>query len=322
MINEPDIARFSGAYRSIVDAVGRVLLGLDDRLEETLTAMLAGGHVLLEGPPGTGKTLMAAGIARACGLSTARVQFTPDLTPTDIIGATVYERDAGTFRFERGPVFTEILVADEINRAPAKTQAALLEAMQERRVSVDGTGHELGQRFFVVATQNPIEMEGTYPLPEAQLDRFMMKVSVGYPEADAEASILRAVRDGAPSSRLNLEGIPVVADGATLDALRAMPAALRVDDSLLDYLARVTRATRTAYGVETGASPRAGVALLAACRVRALASGRDYVTPDDVKALSVPVLAHRLKLTPDSELEGLAAAEVIAAVLSSEEVPR
>jgi len=284
--------------------------------------LLAGGHVLLEGPPGTGKTLLAMGLAKACGLASARIQFTPDLTPTDIIGATVFERESSTFRFERGPIFTEILVADEINRAPPKTQAALLEAMQERRVSVDGVGHELGQRFFVIATQNPIEMEGTYPLPEAQLDRFMAKIKIGYPSEDSERRILEAVREGASANSLDLRSVPTVTDASELDRLREIPPRVAVEDSILAYLGSLVRATRAAYGVETGASPRAGVSLLAAARVLAAASGRDFIVPDDVKKLAAPILAHRIRMTAEAELEGLTGSSVVASVLSTLEVPR
>ncbi len=314
-----EVAKTAEAVRQ---AVGKAVKGLDAQVNATLVAFMAGGHVLIEGPPGTGKTLLARALAKSLGLSHARVQFTPDLTPTDIIGATVYERSSERFRFEKGPVFTDILLADEINRAPPKTQAALLEAMQERSVSVNRESMELGRRFFVMATENPVEMEGTYPLPEAQLDRFMMKLAIDSPALDAELEILRSVRDGARSDILDLSAVTTVTDAAAVDRLRETVRVVTVEDAMLGYIASIVRGTREAYGVELGCSPRAGVALLAAARAAAAMEGRGFVVPDDVKSLAPAVLPHRVIVTAEAELEGLRPAEIVRRVLESVEVPR
>jgi MoxR-like ATPase len=321
-MNERDAGEIAETMRAAVASIGRAVKGLEAEIQAILATSLSGGHALIEGPPGTGKTLLARAIAKCLGLSYSRIQFTPDLTPTDIVGATVYERTTGAFRFEKGPIFTDVMVADEINRAPPKTQAALLEAMQERIVTVDGRAYPLGEGFIVVATQNPIEMEGTYPLPEAQVDRFSVKLSVGYPDEAAEAGMLRNVRDGARPDLLDLSSVEPVCDGTTIARFRASVREVKVEDRVLSYIAAIVRGTRVAYGVALGCSPRSGVTLLAASRAAAAMEGRDFVVPDDVKALARRVLAHRIIMTAEAELEGLAGSKALERVLESTELPR
>lgn len=306
-----DTSRLGAALTSVVKGQQRVIADL-------ITAFLARGHVLLEGVPGTGKTLLARTMAQALGLRFHRVQFTPDLMPTDILGTSVYRQHENAFVLMKGPVFTEVLVADEINRTPPKTQAALLEAMEERQVTIDGTTHALDEHFFVVATQNPLELEGTYPLPEAQLDRFLMRIRVGYPEADAELAMLQAFhqRRGAQPS------IERAIDAAELSALREAAAEVRADESILQYVVQLARETRQNPRVRLGASPRSAQALLGAAKARAVLNGNDFVTPDDVKAVAPSVLNHRLILKAEAEVEGVSADDVIRQTLEKVSVPR
>jgi MoxR-like ATPase len=284
--------------------VGNVVLGQDDVLRQILITLLAGGHALLEGVPGTAKTLAVRAIGMALDLRFGRVQFTPDLMPTDLVGVNILDTTRQEFVYHPGPVFTDLLLADEINRAPAKTQAALLEAMQERQVTVDGESRPLSQHFTVLATQNPLEYEGTYPLPEAQLDRFLLEIQVGYPDEAAERAVLDRYAAGFHADRTQSFGITPVLDSAGLAALRARVEAVHVEPSVRDYITRIIRSTREEPGLAVGASPRAGVALFLASRASALLEGRDFVTPDDVKGLVRPVLRHRVILTPEAEVEG------------------
>jgi MoxR-like ATPase len=306
------------ALQRLQDSLSKVVLGQQAALSDLVTCFLARGHVLLEGVPGVAKTLTARSIAGALGLNFKRVQFTPDLMPSDVLGTTVFRPNEGVFALVKGPIFTEVLVADEINRTPPKTQAALLEAMEERQVSIDGQTHLLPPQFFVVATQNPVELEGTWPLPEAQLDRFMMRVRVGYPDEDAEKQMLSAfhAREGRNVS------VESVVTGAELTALQHVAASVRCDPSVIDYVVKLVRSTRGNARVKLGASPRSAQSLLAAAKARAALNQRDFVTPDEVKEVARSVLNHRLMLTSEAEVEGLTADEVIRQALERVEVPR
>ena len=310
----------AGEARRIVDALNRVVLGQEAATREVLVALLARGHVLLEGVPGTAKTLLVRTLALALDVRFQRIQFTPDLMPADITGVSML---AGSheFTFRPGPIFADLVLADEINRAPAKTQAALLEAMQERTVTVDGVSHPLPDVFTVFATQNPIEFEGTYPLPEAELDRFMMKVLFGYPAAALEQGILTRYVEGFEADRPATYGVSKVTDGAGLAALRGAVEGVRVETQITAYITAIVRATRDAASLTLGASPRAGVSLLKAARAAALLDGRDYVIPDDVKALAPAVLRHRVNVAPELELEGVSADVALKAILDKTEVP-
>ena len=298
--------------------VSKVVMGQTPALDALLAAVAVGGHVLLEGVPGTAKTLLANAFARAVGLEFSRAQFTPDMLPSDLTGTMTLR--GGDLVFRPGPVFSNVLLADEINRTPPKTQSALLEAMAENQVSVDGTTHELPSPFMVVATQNPVEYEGTYPLPEAQLDRFLMKIEVGYPEADQELEMLRMSRDGVRPTAI--DDVAPVTGADELLSTRDQVSSLRIEDEVLDYLAKVVAATRSQPSVELGASPRAAVHLLAASRAIAAMAGRDYVTPDDVSRMARPVLNHRILIRPEAEIERYTPADAIAASLRSVTVPR
>ncbi len=316
---EPEIDLAASAQR-LADTLSQVVLGQRAAVENLLVAYMAGGHVLLEGVPGLGKTLLARAFAACLGVRFSRVQFTPDLMPADVIGTNIYDGASGVFRLVRGPVFTQVLMADEINRTPPKTQAALLEAMQERQVTIDGVSHGLEEGFFVIATQNPIEFEGVYPLPEAQLDRFLMRIEMGLPGREAELDLFRkAVAGELPEHGAPMPG-QVLSPGEAL-ALRLASRRVHVAPDLLDYLSRLAEAVRRSPQVELGVSPRAALALLEASRAAALLEGRDFVIPDDMKRLLVPCWAHRLILTAESELEGHNPRQVLDRIAASVDVP-
>lgn len=302
--------------------LNRVIHGQPAAIQSLLVALTAGGHVLLEGVPGVAKTLLARGLAAVLKCSFSRIQFTPDLMPSDITGVNVFEPRAGEFRFHPGPLFADIVLADEINRAPAKTQAALLEAMQEKQVSIDGQVHLLSPTFTVVATQNPIEFEGTYPLPEAQLDRFMLKIVMGYPAEPEERQMLKSIHEMREQSLHPLTLLTPVATSGDLAEIRTQAHAAQADDAVLDYLLAIIRQSRSLASLSLGASPRAGVMLLQAAKALAVLRGRDYLTPDEVQGVAYPILRHRIRLTPEAEIEGLTPDACIKALLGQVAIPR
>jgi MoxR-like ATPase len=319
---EPDeAAAYAAEAARLMDALEHVVLGQSAAVRETVAALLARGHVLLEGVPGTAKTLLVRALGLALGLEFRRIQFTPDLMPSDITGVSLLSSPGG-FTFRPGPIFGDLVLGDEINRAPAKTQAALLEAMQERRVTVDGTSHELPESFTVFATQNPIEFEGTYPLPEAELDRFLVKVLIGYPDDAVEQGILNRVLGGFEADAPPSYGIGRVTDGTGLARLRGAVRRVRVDPTLVAYISAIVRATRTAPVLTLGASPRGSVALLKIAQAAALLDARAYAVPDDVKELAPAVLRHRVSVAPELELEGVTADTALRGIIEKIEAPR
>lgn len=315
----PDLLR---TYQEMKSEIARVIIGQDQVIDEILVAVFTGGHVLLEGVPGVAKTLIARSLAAVMGAEYRRIQFTPDLLPADIIGTNVFNPAERSFQFIPGPVFTELLLADEINRTPPKTQAALLEAMQERQVTVDGKKYPLPGFFFVIATQNPVEYEGTYPLPEAQTDRFLMKVAIGYPETDREKEIMLRYHQGQDLMDLETIGLKKILSPDSLSAYKEELVRVRVEDGIFDYITAIVGATRQSPRISLGASPRAAVHLLLAGKTAAFFQERDYVNPDDIKRMVYPVLRHRLLLKPEAELEGQTPDDLITRILSSIPIPR
>jgi MoxR-like ATPase len=305
--------------RAVQTEIERVIHGQAAAIQSLLVALTAGGHVLIEGVPGVAKTLLARSLAAALRCRFSRIQFTPDLMPSDITGVNVFDTVAAEFRFRPGPLFSDIVLADEINRAPAKTQAALLEAMQECQVSIDGQSRALSPCFTVIATQNPIEYEGTYPLPEAQLDRFLMKVIVDYPGEEDERAMLKTLHALADKAHDIIE--PVGGPDEVM-RLRAATTAVRVDDSVLEYALRLVRQSRSFASLALGASPRAAIMLLQAAKALAVLRGNDYITPDEIQVMALPVLRHRVRLTPEAEIEGLTADRCIESLLEQVHVPR
>jgi MoxR-like ATPase len=312
--------QFAVPYDRIRAEMSRVVVGQEEVVEGLLVATIARGHVLIEGAPGLGKTLMARALAAVSGCAFKRIQFTPDLMPSDVTGSSVLDRERGTFNFVPGPLFAQLVLADEINRAPAKTQSALLEAMQDRQVTVDGVSRPLPSPFVVVATQNPVESQGTYPLPEAQLDRFLMKLTASDPPEAEERRIVRNHADGFDPS--DLRGLSVVTSPEELTAMQGCAQRVRIDDAIVAYIVDLTRRTREDRAIELGASPRASIALLKCAQVRAAAEGRSFVTPDDVKPMVKPVFRHRVLLQPDAQLQGVTPDERIDDVIKAAPVPR
>ncbi|HVH34374.1 AAA family ATPase [Tahibacter sp. UC22_41] len=307
---------------AIRQQIAQAFVGQADVLDQLLIALLAGGHVLLEGVPGLGKTLLVRSLATALECSFARVQFTPDLMPSDVSGHAFYDPKTESFKIRRGPVFTNLLLADEINRAPAKTQAALLEVMQEQQVTIESRSFALSPPFLTVATQNPIEQEGTYPLPEAQLDRFLIKILMNYPEHEDEVRMVSAVSHGRSASDFDLSRVRPVAKPEEIVAMQLGTALVAVDPVVLDYAVRITRATREWPGLSMGSGPRGSLALVRAARAQAVLEGRDFVTPDDVRRVAKPALRHRVSLAPEMQIEGRRIDDVLEALLTKVEAPR
>jgi len=307
---------------AVVAEVRKVVAGQQAVIDEAVMGLVSGGHVLVEGVPGLGKTLLVKALAKTINGSFARIQFTPDLMPADVTGHTLYDPSSGKFATRKGPIFAHFVIADEINRAPAKTQAALLEVMQEAQVTIEGESHVLPQPFMVFATQNPIEHEGTYPLPDAQLDRFLMHVRIGYPTAEDEVALTRQVTTATVGDRLSVETVNAVIDPSVVAGLQNLAASLTVDDAVLGYAVRLARTTRDNQNLSRGAGPRASIALVRCARARALMTGRTFATPDDVKSVALAVLRHRVTVAPELEIEGRDADSVLTEMLTEVEAPR
>jgi MoxR-like ATPase len=312
----------TNACNAIRDQIAGAFVGQTDVLDQLLVALLAGGHVLIEGVPGLGKTLLVRSLACAMQGSFSRVQFTPDLMPSDVCGHAFYDPRSESFRLRRGPIFAHLLLADEINRAPAKTQSALLEAMQEGQVTIEGRSMRLPMPFMAIATQNPIEQEGTYPLPEAQLDRFLLKVQIGYPNQADEVRMVEQVSHGFSASDFDLSSVKPAVTPEQVHGMQLGTALVGIDPAVLDYAVRIVRASREWPGIAMGAGPRGSLALVRAARAQAVLAGRDFVTPDDIRSIAKPALRHRLSLTPDMQIEGRRVDDVLDALLHKVDAPR
>lgn len=320
MEQRTDLTAFSEKVQLLKDCISQIVVGQESAVDLVLTCILADGHVLIEGVPGVAKTLLARLVSRLVDLRFSRVQFTPDLMPSDVLGTTVFNVKTSEFDFHKGPVFADMVLVDEINRAPAKTQAALFEVMEERQVTIDGVTRRMDDVYTIIATQNPVEQEGTYKLPEAQLDRFLMKIDMGYPSEEDETAILE--RHHANASLVRLDGIEPVISRSELLQFRAMVGNVVVDKSLLQYIVQIVRQTRTSRAVFLGASPRASVSMLRASKAYALLQGRDFVTPEDIKTVAPPILSHRLLLTAEAEMEGYSPVKVVQRLMDKVEVPK
>ncbi len=319
---DPSLAQVHESFSRLRQQLDTVVLGQPRMKDRVLICLLAGGHALIEGAPGTAKTLLALAVSRLLGCRFRRIQFTPDLMPVDLLGTSIYNEKTQEFVFQPGPVFTDVLLADEVNRTTPRTQSALLEAMQERAATIDGVRRVISPVFFVIATQNPVEYEGTYPLPEAQKDRFLLKVEVSYPSAEEELAVLRAYGEGRALHEDGLARLSPVLDAGDLQRAVQAVTSVRVEEKILAYLRGVVAATRSDEGVHLGAGPRGSLALLSAARAQAVLRGRDFVTPDDVKELAPAVLAHRVTLAPEAEMEGLDLSAVLQRIFERIEVPR
>jgi len=314
--------RASQLAQALRDELHKAVIGQDDVIDGVLTALIAGGHVLIEGVPGLGKTLLVRALARCFGGEFSRIQFTPDLMPSDVTGHAVYDMQSEQFKLRKGPVFTNLLLADEINRAPAKTQAALLEVMQERQVTLEGKALAVPQPFLVMATQNPIEQEGTYPLPEAELDRFMLMLRMDYPQANEELELVRQVTRSARADMLDVSALRQLVQARDVLVLQKIASELPLDDQVLDYAVRLARTTRSWPGLALGAGPRASIALVRGGRARALLRGGEFVTPDDIKGCALAVLRHRVRLSAELDIEGLSVDQVLQQLLDQVAAPR
>ncbi|MBU1804692.1 MAG: MoxR family ATPase [Gammaproteobacteria bacterium] len=314
--------RASQLAQALRDELHKAVIGQDEVIDGVLTALIAGGHVLIEGVPGLGKTLLVRALARCFGGEFSRIQFTPDLMPSDVTGHAVYDMQSEQFNLRKGPVFTNLLLADEINRAPAKTQAALLEVMQERQVTLEGKALAVPQPFLVMATQNPIEQEGTYPLPEAELDRFMLMLRMDYPQANEELELVRQVTRSARADMLDVSALRQLVQARDVLALQKIASELPLDDQVLDYAVRLARTTRSWPGLALGAGPRASIALVRGGRARALLRGGEFVTPDDIKGCALAVLRHRVRLSAELDIEGLSVDQVLQQLLDQVAAPR
>ncbi len=320
MEQRTDLTAFSEKMQLLRDRISQIVIGQDAAVDLVLTCILADGHVLIEGVPGVAKTLLARLVSRLTDLHFSRVQFTPDLMPSDVLGTTVFNVKTSEFDFHKGPVFADMVLVDEINRAPAKTQAALFEVMEERQVTIDGVTRRMDDIYTIIATQNPVEQEGTYKLPEAQLDRFLMKIDMGYPSADDETAILE--RHHANAAFVRLDDVAPVISRSELLQLRDMVGSVVVDSSLLQYIVQIVRQTRTSRAVFLGASPRASVSMLRASKAYAMLCRRDFVTPEDIKTVAPPILSHRLILTAEAEMEGYSPVKVVQKLMDKVEVPK
>jgi len=319
---QQDFEQATADISLLVEEINSVVIGQDKIVRQVIICLLANGHVLVEGVPGLGKTLLVRALSACFGGSNSRIQFTPDLMPSDVTGHAMFNMKSERFEVRRGPVFTNLLLADEINRAPAKTQAALLEVMQERRVTIEGKSFEVEQPFMVLATQNPIEQDGTYPLPEAELDRFTMKILIDYQSAADEISMVEAVTQASANDGFNFDSQKAVITSERVLALQAIAASVAIDDEVLAYLVNISRQTREWVGIDHGAGPRASIALARTARATALIAGRSFVTPDDIKDVAKAVLRHRIQLSPDLEIEGVPTDQVLEELLASIEAPR
>lgn len=321
-MNEQDVIRVQERLQKVTAEIGKVLIGQPDAIRQVVICLIAGGHILIEGVPGLGKTLLVKALAKTFGGAASRIQFTPDLMPSDVTGHSVFNMKEERFHIRKGPVFTNLLIADEINRAPAKTQAALLEVMQEQQVTIEGETYAVDSPFMVLATQNPIEQDGTYPLPEAELDRFMFKILIDYPAEAAEIALVSQQIAADRPAALSVDQISAVITAQDIAALRNFSKQVVIDDQVLEYAIRLVRTTRDMVGISQGASPRASIALVSCARVNALLEGRSFATPDDVKTLALAVLRHRVQLSPDREIEGQTSDDVLSELLKVVEAPR
>ena len=320
--NDGDTVILQQKIAAMRGEVGRAFVGQDKVINGIIIALLAGGHVLLEGVPGLGKTLLVKAMSKAIGGRFSRIQFTPDLMPSDVSGHAVYDPKTEKFRIRRGPVFANLLLADEINRAPAKTQSALLEVMQENQVTIEGKSSSLSPPFMAVATQNPVEHEGTYPLPEAQLDRFLFKVMIDYPDHEAEKQIVTAVTSGRIGDALYVDDVKTVMSSEDVVAAQELVATTRMDDAVLDYAVRITRETRQASGIRMGAGPRGSISIVRAARACAVLENRDFVTPDDIRKVAIPALRHRIALAPELEIESYRPDDILGDIMKNVSAPR